>query len=509
MKIMKCKLLVLLILVCAGLAGLEPGSYSAFSQPVKDEFQSSLLNCPEAEKADSILIYDDALAHPFKNFGLLGDAVLDAFRTGNPHYSLLGYQSPDKLVQAEFNILAGYEPVFAESLYAFFYKGFRIKSSIGRHCQMNTHWWNGMFFGNQAEAASSSLIDGYNRPSNGRINLDNVSGDLSYNAKNLLLSVGRGKFPLGNSISGSVILNDRVNDYAYLLAEGKAGAFSLSFLHGSLKADSTLSIYSYPAMNSKTYPDKYIAVHQLGYHPGSKLNLFLGESVIYGNRSIDLNYLLPNAFWRATEHNLWDRDNVMIYAGCSYKPVNPLFLYAQLALDELSYGKINTNWWGNKYAIQGGARYRMPISLPERQNPEFTLELTAVRPFTYTHYLNHTMFSHDGRGLGYPKGSNLVDISASLKVPYSKRITWLSIASYTKQGSFGSDWRENYHDVFPGESLHTGTATWFQGSVTRTTELKSSLLIDIFAHHRLLAGIISTKTSAWVSQPFAAWQFVY
>jgi len=509
MKIMKCKLIALFILVCAGLSALELGSSSAFSLPVKDEFQSSLLNCPEAEKADSILIYGNSLAHPFKSPSLFGDAVLDAFRTGQPNYSLLGYQSPNKLVQAEFNILAGYEPVFADSLYAFFYKGFRIKTAIGRHWQMNTHWWNGMFFGSQSEAASSSLIDGYNRPSNSRINLDNVSGDLSYNAKNLSLALGRGKFPLGNSISGSVILNDRVNDYAYLLAEGKAGAFSLSFLHGSLKADSTVSIYNYPAMNSKTYPEKYIAVHQLGYHPGSKLNLFLGESVIYGNRSIDLNYLLPNAFWRATEHNLWDRDNVMIYAGGSYQPFMPLFLYAQLALDEFSYGKINTNWWGNKYALQGGAQYLIPISLPDSPNPVFTAELTAVRPFTYTHYLNHTMFSHDGRSLGYPKGSNLVDISASLKVSYRERITWLSIVSYTKQGSFGSDWRENYHDVFPGESLQTGTATWFQGTVSKTTELKSSLLIDIFAHHRLLAGIIATKTPVWKSQPFAAWQFVY
>ena len=112
-----------------------------------------------------------------------------------------------------------------------------------------------MFFGSQSEAATSELIDGYNRPSNDRINLDNLKADLSYNGRNLTLAIGRGKFALGNSFSGSIILNDQVNDYAYLLAEGRSGDFSLSFMHGSLMADSSYSIYEYPTLNSKNYPD--------------------------------------------------------------------------------------------------------------------------------------------------------------------------------------------------------------------------------------------------------------
>ncbi len=507
--ILKLKLVLLVSLCGISLFGLDYIPGSAFNQPVKAEFQSSLLNFPEAAKNDSISIYGKGLYHPFQNLPRLGDAFVDAFRTGKAHHCLLGYQSPDRLLQAEFNILAGYEPVLNDSLYAFFYKGFRLESALGKHWQLNTHWWNGIFFGDQSEAASNELIDGYNRPSNGRINLDNLSGDFSYNAPNLTLALGRGKFPVGNSLSGSVILNNTVNDYAYLLAEGRAGAFSLSFLHGSLMADSSYSIYDYNSLNSKNYPDKYLAMHQLSYQARHNLGLFLGEVVIYGNRSIDLNYLLPNAFWRATEHNLWDRDNVMIYAGGTYQPVKPLFLYGQLALDEFSYGKLNTDWWGNKYALQGGARYSLPFSLPQSKQPDLTLELTAVRPFTYTHYLNHTMYSHDGRGLGYPKGSNLIDLTAAFKLPFRDILCWQNELAYTKQGSFGSDWRQNYHDVFPGESLHNGTAQWFQGTVTKTTALKSSLLLDLFAHHRFLAGFSATKTKNWDTQIFSAWQFVY
>ncbi len=509
MTIRNFKLILLLSLSFVCLAGLEHIPGSAFAQPVKSGFATSLLNYSEPAKADSISIYGNGLYHPFTCFGRFGDAFLDAFRPGRARHSLIGYQSPDRLLRAEFNILAGYEPVYDESLSAFFYKGFQIESSLGRHWQLNTHWWNGMFFGSQTEAATNELIDGYNRSSSDRINLDNLSGDISYQARNLTLALGRGKFPLGNSFSGSIILNDQVNDYAYLMAEGRSGDFSLSFMHGSLMADSSYSIFSYPTLNSKNYPDKYLAVHQLGYHPSQKLSLFLGEVVIYGNRGVDLNYLLPNAFWRATEHNLWDRDNVMMFAGASYQALKPLFLYAQLALDEFSYGKLGTSWWGNKYALQGGARYELPFSLPQSSFPELGLELTAVRPFTYTHYLNHTMYSHDGRCLGYPKGSNLVDVSVSLILPWEDILTWHSEASYTRQGSFGSAWNQNYLDIFPGDSLHDGTAEWFQGSISETVGVKSSLLFDLFAHHRFLAGFMSAKKDTWNSQVFAAWQFVY
>jgi len=509
MTMLKLRLLLLLCVAGAGLSGLNPVAGSAFQQPVNSAFSTSLLSLPEAAHDDSISIYGAGLYHPFASLPRFGDAVLDAFRFGKARHSLLGYQSPDRLLKAEFNILAGYEPVWADSQAAFFYKGFRLESALGRHWQLNTDWYNGMFFGSQSQAAQSELIDGYIKDTKGRLNLDNLSADLSYNAKNLCLALGRGKFPLGNSISGSIIANDKVNDYAYLLAEGTAGAFTLSFLHGSLKADSTYNIYTYPSQNSKNYPDKYIAIHQLSYHPRHNLNLFIGETVVYGNRSIDLNYLLPNAFWRAVEHNLGDRDNVLIFSGGSYQPLNPLFVYAQLAVDEFSYGKLTTDWWGNKYAVQSGVRYTLPSFIPDSPQPDLTCEFTAVRPFTYTHYLNHTMYSHDGRPLGYPKGSNLIDLSTLLRVPLGDRITWQSGIAWTKQGSFGSDWRQNYHDAFPGQDLQTATAHWFEGTVTKTAEFNSSLLLDIFAHHRLLAGLKATRQTAWDQAFFAAWQFVY
>ncbi len=502
--------LTILLLFCSFLPALSLIPNSAFAPEIQEGLKPSLLSYPQRAKEDSISIYSNGLCLPFVSCSSFGDAFLDIFRLGNANYSLLSYQSPDDKLRGELNFIAGLEPVKKDESYSFLYRGWLLKSQYGNHIEMNTKWWNGTFQGNQEAAKNSWLVDGYYNTTDEKLNIDNLSGDISYNAKNLTLALGRGKFPVGNSISGNIILNDKVNDYGYILAEGKTGIFSISFLHASLMADSTYNIYDEHFYNNKNYPDKYLALHQFGFHPYSNLHFFLGEEIIYGNRSPEINYFLPNAFWRAIEHNLWDRDNVMIYAGGSYRPVQPLFLYAQVLIDEFSSSKLFSDWWGNKYALQGGMRWNVPFALPESPSADLTTELTAVRPFTYTHYLNHTMFSTDGRPLGYPKGSNLVDVSCLLRLPYKDILFWQGGVSYCKQGSFGSDWSRNYHIDFPtAEAMDNGTATWFQGTKTETITLKSNILIDIFAHHRFLLGWETSHIDNWQKTFYSAWQFIY
>ena len=502
--------LAILLLFCSFLPALRLIPNSAFAPEIQEGLKPSLLSYPQRAKEDSISIYSNGLYLPFVSRFSVGDAVLDICRLGNANYSLLSYQSPDYKLRGELNFIGGLEPVKKDESYSFLYRGWLLKSQYGKHIEMNTKWWNGIFKGDQKAAKNSWLVDGYSNTTDEKLNIDNISGDISYNAKNLTLALGRGKFPVGNSISGNIILNDKVNDYGYILAEGKTGIFSISFLHASLMADSTYKIYDDHYYNNKNYPDKYLALHQFGFHPCSNLHFFLGEEIIYGNRSPEINYFLPNAFWRAIEHNLWDRDNVMIYAGGSYRPVQPLFLYAQVLIDEFSSGKLFSDWWGNKYALQGGMRWNLPFALPESPSADITTELTAVRPFTYTHYLNHTMFSTDGRPLGYPKGSNLVDVSCLLRLPCKDIFLWQGGVSYCKQGSFGSDWRRNYHIDFPSaEAMDNGTATWFQGTKTETITLKSNILIDIFAHHRFLLGLEISHIDNWQKTFYSAWQFIY
>lgn len=509
MKIPKISLLFLLWgCFVLSLEGISLPYGSAFAPDVHGDLHYSLLNYPERTQDATLDIYGNGLYLPFANLPRFSDAFIDAFRIGKARHSLVGYQSPDSLLQAEFNFLAGYEYAKGEEASGFIYKGYYIKAEVAKRLHLNTFWWNGMFMGDKAEARNSELADGYIKDSADKLRLDNISADISYHAPAYTLALGRGKFPIGNSFSGSIILNDEVNDYGYLLAEGKLGDFSLSVLHASLQADSVYAIYSSSAVNSKTYPDKFLALHQLTYTPSPMLKLFMGESVIYGNRGMDINYLVPNAFWRATEHNLGDKDNMMVFGGARYQANNQLTCYAQVAFDEFSYNKLFTSWWGNKYALQGGVQLIIPALSLCAKPLKANIELTAVRPFTYTHYMNHTMYSHDGHPLGYPKGSNIVDISLGLSIPLPHEVTLISEASYSKQGSYGSSWQQNYNDLFAHTS-QSAKAKWFQGDVSKFTTIDNALLIDIFAHHRLLAGWSARYDQDWESKLYAGWQLHY
>jgi hypothetical protein len=104
----------------------------------------------------------------------------------------------------------------------------------------------------------------------------------------------------------------------------------------------------------------------------------------------------------------------------------------------------------------------------------------------------------------------LVDVSCLLRLPYKDIFLWQGGVSYCKQGSFGSDWRQNYHNVFnTAEEIDEGTADWFQGTKTETITLKSNVLIDIFAHHRLLFGFETAHLDDWQNTFYSAWQFIY
>lgn len=498
----RAKALLLTICVLAGSSWLwgDSSFSSAFSPQLHSNYRAGFLSSNPLYFTEEWQDESEGISHPFKSIDSIQNALMEAFSSDSRHHDLLSYRHP--LLKADFNVYAGYEADFPEDgNYDFWYKGWRLNAMAGERVFMRTDWYNGAYHGDLDMAETDELIDGYYKRFNGHIQLDNINGELAYRSDKLNLALGRGRFQVGNSISGSIILNDHVNDYAYLLAEATLGKFRLSMMHGSLIADSVYAYTPNSTVNALNYPDKFIALHQLSYFPGPSLELFMGESVVYGNRGLDLNYLLPNSFWRATEHNQHDRDNVMIYAGSNYSIGEGTLIYAQFALDEFSYSKFFTNWWGNKYALQTGINQAIPTG-------KISLELSAVRPYTYAHFMNHTMYSHDGRPLGYPQGSNLLDISveANLDIlPFCELDTGFS---WRKRGSAGSSWQDNYHEIFAGQ-IDDAETTWFAGKQSNEIQLRSSLTIPILAHNRLLVGHDSLRRDAWAHKLFAAWQFIY
>jgi len=424
------------------------------------KFQCSLSNFLALKNNSSFLYYKT----PNKTAELL------------PHSSYLPPPNIPIRSMLKFNLMVGADHFSGEDgSYSFLYYGARISGYLRQRLFFYGSWWAGHFTGDMDEAQNSPLVDSWHQYSDDmkQLYLDNIKGRLTYLGPGNFWSVslGRGNYQLGSNIGGSVILNDACNDYGYFSAKFIFDKFYLTTLQGALIPDSTGS--------AKSFPDKYIAIQKFGWTPSRNFELFVGEEVIYANRGLDLNYLLPHTFWRAVEHNLGDRDNALAFLGLNWRPVHNDLIYLNFSLDELKQSEMFGNWWGNKYAIQVGNSY----SFSPKNDGVISLEFTAVRPWHYTHYILENKFSHYDISLGFPAGSNLIQYAAECNYEFRNIVNVNLHASYTRQGSVGNNFSINYN------TRPSDKADWLEGDIDDTFTFTPILTWKIFAHHHLKTGI--------------------
>lgn len=414
----------------------------------------------------------------------------------NHSINFINFRDPKHNFNFRGNILGGFDYVSGkkDSSYYYVYKGFRFYGNYQKHLTFYANWWAGHISGNKDYALNNAeLLNGFYKytPSvDSNIYVDRIQGFLKYHTKIANLELGRGKFNIGENIGGSVILSNNTNDYGYFSTTFNYNNWRLSLLHCELIADSVDTNYYY-----KTYENKFLALHMLEWQNETN-HIFAGEEIVYGNRSPEINYFLPHIFWRNLEHNLNDRDNVMIFLGGEKILFSNAKIYFNLNLDELRKSEIFSNWWGNKYAFQFGLKY----FLNKKEKNSLTFQFTAVRPWVYTHKDLIDKFSNDGVGLGFTDGSNLIQYSFLFKQKiFSGRFRLFS--KYTRQGSLGNDFSINY------ESRPKNTANWLEGKITDTFHIDSSYLFHINKHHSLKIGIKFEHSNSDLIEEFLSYSF--
>ncbi len=371
----------------------------------------------------------------------------------------------------------------SDSNYYFLHYGWNLQGRIGEKLYFFSAMWTGHF----SEAAEyvkehSGLIDSWTKQPDDTVYLDNIRGKLLYSDKYLEAALGRGRYETGSNIGGSIILADACNDYGYLSLELKLGDFSFSVLNASLVADSVSVSQSDNYADYNYSENKYLTIHDLSWRPTKKLHLFVGEEVIYGGHSIELSYLLPVNFIRAVEHNLGDKDNVMIYGGWEWQYSQNCLNYSNLLLDELRKSEIFGDWWGNKYAMQFGNVFYL-----SENKDKIAVEFTAVRPWLYTHKSIFTKYSHDNRGLGFPEGSNLIQAAVEIDLHLTKSLKLDCLIAFIRQGETGNNWEINYQSAIT--DIENEETKWLAGNPENRYKFQSVLTWQPLAHHWIKAGV--------------------
>ena len=178
-----------------------------------------------------------------------------------------------------------------------------------------------------------------------------------------------------------------------------------TYVHGFLRQFPEVLTDSYQVngVERQLFARKYLAAHRLEIAAASWLNLAIHETVIYGERGVELAYLNPIMFYRSAEHFLGDRDNATMGADLEIRPAPGIRAYAELFVDDIAIARLGQSWYGNKTAWLVGCHLTDPLGLPRS---DWRLEYVRVDPYVYSHTFPINVYKNYNTVLGHWAGPN-------------------------------------------------------------------------------------------------------
>lgn len=237
------------------------------------------------------------------------------------------------------------------------------------------------------------------------------------------INVGHGtnKFLFGN--------NAPLFDYVSLNLQHDF--FSFSFMHGKLLGKQSY-INDTVSGDYFSVQEKYFAYHRLGFNINPFIKIALGEVAVYGDRAIDLSYLVPFSFFKSVEHSNRDRDNTMLFFDITSNVIPNSKLFCTFLIDDIDFGKIGSGWWGNQtlfnLGIHSSPFYKL---LPA----DIKLEYLRIEPYTYTHRLIKNNFTNFGYSLASYLQPNSELFFLSISYRFNNRLLCEVDLSYVNHGA--------------------------------------------------------------------------
>lgn len=255
---------------------------------------------------------------------------------------------------------------------------------------------------------------------------------------------------------------------------------------------------------------KYAAMHHLDISITKWLNIGLFEGVVFGRKDrFDFGYLNPIIFYRSIEQQNGSFDNSVAGLDAKANLGRKVQLYGQLCLDEFLLSEItkSNGYWGNKWAIQAGAKYIDAFGV---SNLDLQVEANVTRPYTFSHRDSVANYTHYNQPMGHPLGANFKEFIGIAR--YQPAPKWLAVAKmiYYQQGrdsssiSYGSNiFLPNIPPYRVGDFGHALASGWktnvLYAAFLLSYELRENLFFELNATYRKqeskTAPIVSKNSS--------------
>lgn len=194
---------------------------------------------------------------------------------------------------------------------------------------------------------------------------------------------GRDQAQWGPGYQGSLMLSAQNPLFDMLKIRAQFKRFQFTSIHGKLNS---------------SIAQKYMAAHRIEFRVLPWLFLAGSESVIYGDRGIEWQYLNPIMPYHIAEHHLGDKDNNTMSVDFTVFPAPGHKFYGELFLDDFTSAENPLTYFGNKFAFLTGYHGANPLGLP---NVDLKAEYTRIEPFVYTHHVPINVYQHYNRVIGH------------------------------------------------------------------------------------------------------------
>lgn len=242
---------------------------------------------------------------------------------------------------------------------------------------------------------------GYVSFEDGEVDYDKTEASVSFKTKWFDFSLGRNSLQWGPGASGQLLLSDQSPAFDMIRLTTTVGRVKFTYLAGVLQTDLVDSSLSYTPVSGRfrgVREEKRIAAHRLEFRPHPNLNLCLSEVVVYGERGWELGYLIPVVFLWSEQHNLQDRDNLLMGFDFRWNFRRGWRVYGELVVDDIFIGKLTSDWYGNKWGATLGLSLVDPLGLA---GTALTAEYTRLEPYLYTHFFPVNVYKNYHSPLGH------------------------------------------------------------------------------------------------------------
>ncbi|MEN8157890.1 MAG: hypothetical protein ABFS10_13145 [Bacteroidota bacterium] len=289
----------------------------------------------------------------------------------------------------------------------------------------------------------------------------------------------------GENNAGANIFSGRTPSYPMLeLNLQPVSWFRFHYMHGFLTSevvDSTKSFVINNAYGTRTrsvYHSKYIAANMFSFTPVPRLQLSVGNSIVYDYQSPSAAYLIPVAFYKAIDHNLNARNenmNSQLFFSLSSRNLKHFHFHGTIFLDELAMGRIAVADEHNFVSYKAG------LSSTMVPNMRVVAEYTWTNALTFMHYVPTTTFESNQYNLGHFLEDNAKELY--LAAEYSLWRT-LRVKAFMNRSLKGPD--------------HTGLGTTPRMTITPFEPVVwESLRVGLFASAQLVNDLYVRMGYEW------------